>query len=51
MIRHRLITVSLAAVLAVGVIIAPGGTHKGGNCADGVAGCHHGKFTGNFFGD
>ncbi|HKZ13953.1 MAG TPA: hypothetical protein VJL81_08935 [Solirubrobacterales bacterium] len=51
MIRQRLLALSLAAVIAVGVIIAPGGTHKGSNCAKGVAGCHHGKFTGDFFGD
>lgn len=68
MIRRRLITLSLAAIIAVGgagsafataasaakpisVTLAPPKTKPGDSCAKGVAGCRHGKFTGDFFGD
>jgi hypothetical protein len=66
-IRERLIALSLAAALAAGgtgavatatasarptnVTLAPPKVKPGNNCAKGVSGCTHGKFTGNFFGD
>lgn len=39
------------SVSPVAVEIAPPKTKPGNKCRDGTAGCTHGKFTGNFFGD
>ena len=42
-----------AAAIALGphgVVIAPAAIKPGAKCAKQVAGCTHGKFTGNFFG-
>jgi hypothetical protein len=33
------------------VVLAPGKVQPGSKCAKAVAGCKHGKFTGDFFGD
>jgi hypothetical protein len=63
-IRRRILAVSLAVALAAGgtgaatssAVAKPRSVHlasptvsPGAKCAHGVSGCHHGKFTGNFF--
>jgi hypothetical protein len=45
------VATAASASRPVNVIIAPPKVKPGNNCAKGVSGCTHGKFTGNFFGD